>query len=119
MRIVVTGAAGFLGRHVASHLQSVGHEVVGFDRDAIENVVLTEVVRGDFLDTEYQALVAEIDRIADDTDFAGTKLLDGSIQSIASNSSSDCCADSPSESAREKLATIPFCFNSLFVSVTN
>jgi len=32
-----------------------------------------------FLDTEYQALVGEVDRIADDTDFAGTKLLDGSI----------------------------------------
>lgn len=33
----------------------------------------------DFLDTEYQALHSEIDRIADDTDFAGTKLLDGSV----------------------------------------
>ncbi len=33
----------------------------------------------DFLDTEYQALFNEIDRIADDTDFAGTKLLDGSV----------------------------------------
>ncbi len=33
----------------------------------------------DFLDTEYQSLVEEIDRIADDTDFAGTKLLDGAI----------------------------------------
>ena len=33
----------------------------------------------DFLDTEYQALFNEIDRIADDTDFAGTKLLDGAI----------------------------------------
>ncbi len=34
----------------------------------------------DFLDTEYQALFSEIDRIADDTDFAGTNLLDGSIE---------------------------------------
>ena len=33
----------------------------------------------DFLDTEFQALVSEIDRVADDTDFAGTQLLDGSI----------------------------------------
>ena len=32
-----------------------------------------------FLDTEFQALVGEVDRIADDTDFAGTKLLDGSV----------------------------------------
>ena len=33
----------------------------------------------EFLDTEFQSLVSEIDRVADDTDFAGTKLLDGSI----------------------------------------
>ena len=39
----------------------------------------------DFLDTEYQALFAEIDRIADDTDFAGTKLLDGAITITAAN----------------------------------
>jgi flagellin len=37
----------------------------------------------DFLDTEYQALFSEIDRIADDTDFAGTNLLDGSIEITA------------------------------------
>ncbi|MEZ5931396.1 MAG: flagellin [Alphaproteobacteria bacterium] len=37
----------------------------------------------DFLDTEYQALFAEIDRIADDTDFAGTKLLDGAVEITA------------------------------------
>ena len=40
----------------------------------------------DFLDTEYQALISEVDRIADDTDFAGTKLLDGSIDITASAS---------------------------------
>jgi flagellin len=37
----------------------------------------------DFLDTEYQALFSEINRIADDTDFAGTNLLDGSIDITA------------------------------------
>lgn len=31
------------------------------------------------LDTEYQALVSEIDRISNDTEFAGTSLVDGSI----------------------------------------
>ncbi|NJO37521.1 MAG: flagellin, partial [Rhizobiales bacterium] len=43
---------------------------------------LSETER-DFLDTEYQALMAEIDRIADDTDFAGTRLLDGTVQITA------------------------------------
>ncbi len=37
----------------------------------------------DFLDTEYQSLVEEVDRIADDTDFAGTKLLDGAVDITA------------------------------------
>ena len=37
----------------------------------------------DFLDTEYQALIEEVDRIADDTDFAGTKILDGAIEITA------------------------------------
>lgn len=37
----------------------------------------------EFLDTEFQALVSEIDRVADDTDFAGTQLLDGSIEITA------------------------------------
>ncbi|MGI9507495.1 MAG: flagellin [Geminicoccaceae bacterium] len=37
----------------------------------------------EFLDTEYQALFSEIDRIADDTDFAGTKLLDGAVEVTA------------------------------------
>lgn len=36
-----------------------------------------------FLDTEYQALIEEVDRIADDTDFAGVKLLDGSVDITA------------------------------------
>jgi len=34
------------------------------------------------LDTEYQALVAEIDRVAGATEFNGTKLLDGSASSV-------------------------------------
>ncbi len=33
----------------------------------------------EFLDVEFQAMIDEIDRIADDTDFAGTKLIDGAI----------------------------------------
>jgi len=32
MRIVVTGAAGFVGSHLAERLVSLGHDVVGIDR---------------------------------------------------------------------------------------
>ena len=41
-----------------------------------EQISATE--RG-MLDTEYSALVSEIDRISNDTEFAGTKLVDGAI----------------------------------------
>ncbi|NKB20140.1 MAG: flagellin [Alphaproteobacteria bacterium] len=43
------------------------------------------------LDTEYQALVSEVDRISNDTDFAGTSLVNGAITSTttATNSAFD------------------------------
>ncbi|MDF2782276.1 MAG: flagellin domain protein [Geminicoccaceae bacterium] len=41
-----------------------------------ENLGTTE---REFLNVEFQALMAEVDRIADDTDFNGTQLLDGEI----------------------------------------
>jgi UDP-glucuronate 4-epimerase len=31
MKVLVTGAAGFIGGHVSSYLTSLGHEVIGFD----------------------------------------------------------------------------------------
>jgi UDP-glucose 4-epimerase len=36
LRIAVTGAAGFLGNHVATNLVAAGHEVTGLDRIPIE-----------------------------------------------------------------------------------
>lgn len=39
-------------------------------------------VQRDIMNSEYQAMAKEIDRIANATDFNGTKLLDGSISSI-------------------------------------
>jgi flagellin len=43
---------------------------------ASENLSATE---REFLDVEFQALLSEIDRVADDTDFNGTQILDGEI----------------------------------------
>jgi UDP-glucuronate 4-epimerase len=31
MRMLVTGAAGFIGSHLAERLQGLGHETIGFD----------------------------------------------------------------------------------------
>lgn len=51
MRIVVTGAAGFLGHHVAMCLAEAGHEVTGLDRVGLDHG-LFQSVQVDFLDTE-------------------------------------------------------------------
>src|SRR5579872_2348641 len=47
MRVLVTGGAGFLGRHVASGLASAGHHVVVFDKQDHSEL---PTVRGDLLD---------------------------------------------------------------------
>lgn len=48
---MVTGAAGFLGRHVARHLEAAGHEVTGFDQAAVSGEGFP-CIEADLLDTE-------------------------------------------------------------------
>lgn len=57
---------------------------------ASDNLSSTE--RG-MLDTEYQALLEEIDRVANDTDFNGTKLVQGSTAVTGANNSIAAAAD--------------------------
>jgi UDP-glucose 4-epimerase len=54
MRIVVTGAAGFLGRQVATHLVHAGHEVTGLDLLGIDQDSFKSV-QVDFLDRRAMA----------------------------------------------------------------
>lgn len=49
MRIVVTGAAGFLGRHIVRRLLEDGHEVTGFDERKASDLDLP-VIQGDLCD---------------------------------------------------------------------
>ena len=53
---------------------------------------LSSTERG-MIDTEYQALISEIDRISEDTDFAGTKLVDGSYTTTLATGSGFDVAD--------------------------
>ena len=65
MRYVVTGAAGFIGSHLAEALQSAGHDVVGIDAftDYYDPALKEENARG--LD------VRRLDLAADELDFTG------------------------------------------------
>jgi nucleoside-diphosphate-sugar epimerase len=65
MRYAVTGAAGFIGSHLAETLTSAGHEVVGFDcfTDYYDPALKEENARG--LD------VRRVDLAEDEVDFAG------------------------------------------------
>jgi GDP-4-dehydro-6-deoxy-D-mannose reductase len=36
MRALITGSAGFVGRHLTEHLEAAGHEVVGVDRTTVD-----------------------------------------------------------------------------------
>ena len=65
MRYVVTGAAGFIGSHLAEALQAAGHDVVGMDAftDYYDPALKEENARG--LD------IRRLDLAADELDFAG------------------------------------------------
>ncbi len=43
MRVVITGAAGFIGRTLAARLRADGHEIVGVDREAGPDIVAGDI----------------------------------------------------------------------------
>lgn len=51
MRVLVTGAAGFLGRHVARRFRMEGHETTGFDTASADGEDFPSL-RGDLLDLD-------------------------------------------------------------------
>lgn len=64
MRVLVTGAAGFLGRHIARHFRDSGWEVVGFDLDSNPQPGIHHAV-GDLTDpAAVERQVAAVDIVA-------------------------------------------------------
>lgn len=60
MRILVTGAAGFVGQHLLAELREHGHEPIGFDRVQATRPANLKWYVGDLLDRELiDAIVAE------------------------------------------------------------
>ena len=71
MRYLVTGAAGFIGSHLAESLTGLGHDVVGLDAftDYYDparkraNAVGLNVVEADLLDADLDGLLGDVDGV--------------------------------------------------------
>jgi hypothetical protein len=86
---------------LGDRLRNVGLELKAETRQALVDLA---VQRDDTPQVAAAQRVSDIDRQV----FDASKMLCIDASSIALNSSSDCCALRPSDSAREKLATMPF-----------
>lgn len=58
MKVLVTGAAGFLGRHISRHFRDSGWDVVGFDLSAFDEPGVPSIT-GDL--TDIDSVVAAVD----------------------------------------------------------
>ncbi len=59
MKILVTGAAGFVGRHLVRRLLAEGYEVIGFDVRA--RALGTETIRGDIASFNFDEILDGVD----------------------------------------------------------
>lgn len=96
MKLMVTGAAGFVGSHLVDHLLREGHEVVGLDdlssgrpenlTDALDDANF-ELVKGSVLDADLvDTLVAEAEAVFHLAAAVGVEMIvDSPIESLRTN----------------------------------
>ena len=71
MRALVTGAAGFIGSHLAEALLDAGHDLVALDAltdyydpaRKRENAAALDLLEADLLDIDLDALLADVDAV--------------------------------------------------------
>ena len=98
MRLLVTGAAGFLGRHLCQRAIALGHAVVGTYRSAPASIPLVEWVRADVTDAAGVDALIEATR-PDAIVHTATKLA-GSLSPLATETSWTTNAVAPVHIAR-------------------
>ncbi|MFB3888925.1 MAG: NAD-dependent epimerase/dehydratase family protein [Candidatus Bathyarchaeia archaeon] len=59
MRVLVTGAAGFVGKHLTQKLLAEGHEVVAFDKRLCS--LGTQTIQGDIAAYDFEGILGDID----------------------------------------------------------
>jgi UDP-glucose 4-epimerase len=59
LRTLVTGAAGFVGKHLVEKLLAEGHEVIAFDKRACN--LETKTIRGDIVTFNFEEILEDVD----------------------------------------------------------
>ncbi|MBI2710391.1 MAG: GDP-mannose 4,6-dehydratase [Actinobacteria bacterium] len=60
MRALVTGASGFVGRHLVDHLRGAGDEVVGCDRAAVGDDIALDITDADAVRRTLEGLAPDV-----------------------------------------------------------
>lgn len=63
MKILVTGAGGYIGSQTCKFLSDSGHKVVGVDRNTIKHKYCIETHVGNYADFEVQGLLLDVDSV--------------------------------------------------------
>ena len=61
MKVLVTGALGFVGRNLKEHLDAYGHETIGLDKAASEEEVSKNIFRADILKSDLANFLCDTD----------------------------------------------------------